>query len=210
MSDLPSRAQCERELSEALILVFMDYESRAKDSIASIRWGEFQGAVHDAVRKPLEDAFIAANMALLQSQGQEAAAPGDRATNWAEAQAVILAAIITEQTQQRTADALRRSSQTGEDLAESLQATFGRARAEVVAATEITRAISVGEAAAVAFILAQTGEEPRAIWITERDDRVCPICAPLHQMPEDKWRHKFAAGPPAHPNCRCWLEYAAA
>lgn len=192
---------------EALVLVFMEYENRAKDSIASINWGEFQREVHNAVREPLEDTFVAANLLLLQSQGQEEAAPGTQATDWAETQAAVLAMMIAETTQQRTAEALQKASRTGEDPANSLQSTFGRSRAEVIAATETTRAISVGEAAAAAFIASTVGEMSKAIWVTERDDRVCWICAPLHRTPEDRWKSKFPVGPPAHPYCRCWLEY---
>ena len=208
MPDLPSRAQHERELAEALILVFMQYENRAKDSVASINWSEFRREVHNAVREPLEDTFVAANLLLLRSQGQEEATPGTQAADWAETQAAALAMMIAEQTQQRATEALQRASQTGEDPTNSLQATCGRSRAEVIAATEITRAISVGEIAAVTFVAAQMDEAPKATWVTEKDERVCPVCAPLHRAPEDKWRGQFPVGPPAHPNCRCWLEYS--
>jgi hypothetical protein len=43
------------------------------------------------------------------------------------------------------------------------------------------------------------------IWNTEPG--ACPVCEPLHKTTEDKWRSKFKTGPPAHPNCRCWLQW---
>jgi len=45
------------------------------------------------------------------------------------------------------------------------------------------------------------------VWITARDDRVCPICGPLDSQRYEHWRDSFPSGPPAHPNCRCGLRY---
>lgn len=46
------------------------------------------------------------------------------------------------------------------------------------------------------------------LWRTERDNLVCPRCAPLEGQPEEVWSLVFPEGPgrDAHPNCRCWLE----
>lgn len=119
---------------------------------------------------------------------------------------------------------------------------FGGQRAAVLAATEVTRAISQAEidarranAAAgkprpeaprpspeerpgepappgpgISGSLLDVGDGLTAIWITERDDRVCPICRPLHRRPARDWDTLFPQGPPAHPNCRCSLEYVPA
>ena len=46
-----------------------------------------------------------------------------------------------------------------------------------------------------------------AIWVTERDGRVCPICRPLDGQVDVDWEDQFPNGPPAHPNCRCWLKF---
>lgn len=45
-----------------------------------------------------------------------------------------------------------------------------------------------------------------AHWNTERDSLVCPVCRPLHGKPQGEWG-VFANGPPAHPRCRCWLNW---
>jgi hypothetical protein len=44
-------------------------------------------------------------------------------------------------------------------------------------------------------------------WVTERDGRVCPICAPLDGKPESAWVKKFPNGPKAHVACRCYLDW---
>lgn len=50
-------------------------------------------------------------------------------------------------------------------------------------------------------------EPALAIWHTSQDDRVCPICRPLHGRPRDEWQSVFPLGPPAHPVCRCFIDY---
>lgn len=47
-------------------------------------------------------------------------------------------------------------------------------------------------------------------WFTVLDGDVCPICEPLHGVIEP-FNSSFSGGglaPPAHIQCRCWLEYA--
>lgn len=45
------------------------------------------------------------------------------------------------------------------------------------------------------------------IWRTQKDERVCPICSPLDGTNQRVWGERFPAGPPSHPNCRCFLIY---
>lgn len=89
-----------------------------------------------------------------------------------------------------------------EDAAASI---FGPERAESVATTETTAAQSAGSesAASSAGVL-----NDRDIWWTEADGRVCRTCGPLHRTTRPTWSIEFPDGPPAHPNCRCWIEYA--
>lgn len=81
---------------------------------------------------------------------------------------------------------------------------FGDDRAEAIAITETTVATSAGgERAAVI-----TGKQSVLdIWYTAADDRVCKICGPLHKKNRDVWELQFPGGPPAHPNCRCYISY---
>jgi len=74
-------------------------------------------------------------------------------------------------------------------------------RAEMIAVTEVTRAASEGEQA-VARELARQGIIMTPFWNTNRDELVCPICEPRNNQ-------EITDGmfPPAHPRCRCWVNY---
>ena len=91
------------------------------------------------------------------------------------------------------------------DLVKLLEPAFGEYRANMIAVTEVTRAYS---AATNQYqrMAADYGVEMRRIWLTLRDSLVCPICGPLHGMPESVWQIQYPDGPPSHPNCRCSTE----
>lgn len=90
---------------------------------------------------------------------------------------------------------------------------FGEDRALRIAVTEITRIY--------AEAVRQAGQELKKQypdvriekrWWTNRDDRVCPICQPLHgqitEIDDGFGVEPGEAGlltPPAHTGCRCWL-----
>lgn len=76
-----------------------------------------------------------------------------------------------------------------------------------ISITETTRSLSAGEDSAASVYQAETGKMLIAYWNTERDERVCKICGPLDNEPSTAWRHRFGAGPPAHPRCRCRLDW---
>lgn len=77
----------------------------------------------------------------------------------------------------------------------------GDDRAGGSAITDTTGARSSGSG--LAGKLSDTAD---AIWRTEQDQRVCPVCAPLDGTGSDVWGSKFPDGPPAHPRCRCELD----
>lgn len=82
------------------------------------------------------------------------------------------------------------------------------ARASDIAVTETTRANSKAErAAAEDFERANPGVKIVAYWVTENDSRVCVRCSSLDGDPESVWLRELPDGPPAHPNCRCWLTW---
>lgn len=83
---------------------------------------------------------------------------------------------------------------------------FSRERAELIAITEITRARTQGEMAAAA-ILEELDILLDARWFTMEDEMVCSICGPLHKTPEKFWREILPNGTPAHPRCRCRLDW---
>lgn len=102
-------------------------------------------------------------------------------------------------------------------LKEKLTPIYGPARAARIATTEVTRIYAEGNIRA----WRETGIVGGKRWMTARDDKVCPICAPLDQKIvslDGAWTQNErgeiveAAGgmglmaPPAHANCRCWLQ----
>jgi hypothetical protein len=83
---------------------------------------------------------------------------------------------------------------------------FPDSRAGNVAITETTNAVTIGEATVVET-MRELGVGVTARWYTKRDERVCPVCGPLHETGPANWADDFAMGPPAHPRCRCYLLY---
>jgi len=95
------------------------------------------------------------------------------------------------------------------NITEILAPTYSKARAEMLAVTEVTRIYAEGNLMA----WKSTGVVTKKRWMTARDERVCPICAPLDGMIVDVDSNGFTtevgglglSSPPAHPRCRCWL-----
>lgn len=88
-------------------------------------------------------------------------------------------------------------------------------RAEIISEHETQDAMSYGQ---WAYWDQAVGENPLLAekltkrWQTVRDDRVCPICEPLHSELR-RYEEPFVSGeffgqrPPAHVICRCFVEY---
>jgi hypothetical protein len=91
------------------------------------------------------------------------------------------------------------------DLVSLLEPAFGEYRANMIAVTEVTRAYSAATNQYQRLAI-DAGVDMRRVWLTTRDQLVCPICGPLHGLPEEDWRIAHPDGPPAHPNCRCSTE----
>lgn len=107
---------------------------------------------------------------------------------------------ITDTTRTQVQDLVSgwiRSGAPLKDLEAQLSPIFGKVRAEMIAATEVTRVFAMANEAA----WKSTGFISSYKWMTAQDDRVCPICSP-RAMKE----YKFDSGehPPAHVRCRCW------
>ena len=84
-------------------------------------------------------------------------------------------------------------------------------RARMIAVTEITRSYAEGQRiAGDALAESFPGVPVVKTWWTNRDDRVCPVCGPLHGQTVDI-NNSFSSGaikPPVHPGCRCWITYS--
>ena len=93
---------------------------------------------------------------------------------------------------------------------------FDERRARVAAVTEVTNVYGqVGQISGQEFARQYPRIHLARTWYTEQDDRVCEICAPLDGMTvaaDDFFTTEGdqslgLEGPPAHINCRCWVEY---
>ena len=120
---------------------------------------------------------------------------------------------LADQLKQATDDSVQQLQQIPDDskaieqiaakLKAELDKALSAARAATIAVTETTTAYSAGEAAAAAAIEAARDVRLPVVWLTEEDEKVCPLCGPLHNKGPVAWAHLYPSGPPAHPNCRC-------
>lgn len=134
----------------------------------------------------------------------------DRAVVYADQVGKTMAAELMDAMQVKAVDLLR-AFKSGEITREEFEAMTKSladpARANTIAATETTRANTAAEQWAQNQQQAQGAKRLTSTWNTERDGRVCPVCAPLHGRTDAGWQSVIPAGPPAHPNCRCFLTY---
>jgi len=127
------------------------------------------------------------------------------AAAWAQQYSYELVKGITDTSKAFLQDVTKRLANGGLDkdaAVAMLEPLFGPVRAEAIAVTEITRALSQAEAM-YAKELAERDLELQERWLTAEDEKVCPICGALDHTLKDKWGQEFPDGPPAHPNCRC-------
>ena len=83
-------------------------------------------------------------------------------------------------------------------LAALLLIIFSDARARTIARTEVTRIFALGNSAAW-----QAAGIKRVRWMTQRDERVCPVCGPRDGIVIGI--NDLSNFPPVHQNCRCWI-----
>lgn len=144
--------------------------------------------------------------------------PNVNAADWADKYTFDLVTGINATTRDLLATAVRdaiESGQTRAELADALTPAFGPARAEMIAVTEVTRAVAEGEALVIAD-LAKAGVEMVGTWQTAEDELVCSVCSPLDgvQAEGGVFTHPETGDtyelPPAHPRCRCVVGYTMA
>lgn len=178
----------------------------------------------EAGRKP-DYALMAAGLAaalipaltraVIESAVREAAVIGvdfdiavinQAALAWSRAYTYDLIKGLTDTTQGVVQEAIsafvKTPGMTRGELSAMLEAAFGPLRAKMIAVTETTRAFAEGTREYQREI-ARMGIPMQRIWRTSTDERVCPICAPNEDKVERDWEPKD--GPPAHPNCRCFV-----
>ena len=91
------------------------------------------------------------------------------------------------------------------DVKDRIGRIYGPRRAQMIAVTEVTRASVQGEIAIVDE-LSRQGINMIAIWETNKDEKVCPICEPRQGKKRGEGWNNINE-PPAHPNCRCTLNH---
>jgi SPP1 gp7 family putative phage head morphogenesis protein len=135
----------------------------------------------------------------------------DRAVRQAREYAGTLITQIDDHTLDATRQAIASWAESGAplpDLIEQLTPLFGEERAGRIATTEVTRSFADANRAAYE----ESGIVQQMEWRTAVDEKVCPICGPLHEerrdldesFGEDVFGEEML-NPPAHPNCRCWI-----
>jgi hypothetical protein len=167
------------------------------DGAESISKPAFRRLIVAASRPVFEAEFKQAATATLLAFLSDDQVDADELSELAKEAASEQAATLGNQMADTTDDWVENG--THQDYAFSVE------RADAVAITEITRARTLGQMAAMQ-ILEELGIKTLAVWITALDERVCPVCGPLHNQDERTWGKLFPMGTPAHVNCRCGLE----
>jgi hypothetical protein len=215
MPPLADRENFEASIVAGLEPIFQaEFERAISSPGPSIApYSEFQADLQQTMQGELFDVFKAAGTALMignaivLSQG----AFEETARRWSEGMSRELAAQVVESSQRMTADAFAIAKGDGEKLAQALALVYmADSRLAAIAATETTRAVSAGEQSVVFFFRHDDAPRLAPVWETEKDRRVCEICWPLDGHGRLVYGADFPLGPPAHPMCRCSLQWIAA
>ena len=217
MPDVPRRGEIEDSLYNALSGAMLSQYARLRrmwrdnpnlDDLDLDYWETVSSELRQVLDPALTRVYVDQG-ALLQAELGIGVADWARynamAIEWVNRYNYDLVAGINSTTERliRSAlDAFYRDGIPLDEVAEMLSA-FGPVRARTIAITEITRASVHGELGLVNMLADEIpGLRWHTTWETANDDRVCPICAPL------RGREVTTSTPPAHPNCRCWLNHA--
>jgi len=207
-SALPGRL--ERTLQRELERIYAGYLPTIQ---AAVEAGETPGLtmMYTEIRSQAELTYYEAMTDELLSQADELAwgidynEVMDEAQSYAEREADRLIGQISQTDAKyltQVSNQVAEGKITAEAAAQMLAGTFGARRAETIASTEVTTALQAASDKLQAN-LKESGIESVQRWLTEEDERVCPICGPLDHTTEETWRQSVPSGPPAHVHCRC-------
>lgn len=212
MAELANRDQEERRVVGSLLDFQGRYEKRLKgelsrpEGVSPEFWAEYQEDLEQVLLHLLLALFIAA-------ASQKGASP-DQAlllgSAYSSTRSRAVAAGFVADSRDMARDFRSQfpsgsPSPTGADIDEITDKILGEGRTERMGVTETTAAAVTGMEATVARMIGLSEDDT---WYTRNDSRVCPICEPLHQTRRSHWGSLYPQGPPAHPRCRCWIEYA--
>lgn len=220
MPPLTDRENFESSIADQLAPLFADQYDRAvaAKSADVIPWSQFQAELDSVMQDELQSVFEAAGAALPigDTLTLDQGAFGQAAEQWSAGMARELSTQVIETSKQMASDAWTLSTtNTGkldkQRIAEALALIFlAPSRIESIAITEVTRAVSAGERAVVLLFPEAERAQLKPIWHTEEDARVCQVCRPFDGHGEIVYGPESPGGPPAHPRCRCWLEWVPA
>lgn len=186
--------------------------------MADLDWQEEAEDLEGLLFPHLRDAAVAAAGNALAGLVADVAVGVDwglvngAAVRWAREHALGVARDITDTSRDFVRQELAAWAESGaplDELTGRLAPLFGPVRAEMIAVTETTRAFAEGNV----ITWRESGVVDGLRWMTAQDELVCPICEPLagREAPLDGDGFSTEAGlgipaPPAHVNCRCWLQ----
>lgn len=209
----PERPQ-EEELRRRILRILKEREEallsaveQGADPVGAINYDDLATALRAALEPVLVEAFTTEALAQMADLGLYSDISGLQAAalEWASSYSYDLVTGLidtTRQVVQRAISAfLSTPGMTVEDLRKMLEPAFGPVRAEMIAITEVTRAVN--QATQIyQQLLKDYGLDMVRIWRTSADEKTCPICQENNGKPE--WEWTIPSGPPAHPRCRCW------
>lgn len=217
MADFPQRDKFERELSGILLPLA---ERHRRELV------RLMGNPPDATKVPPEfweqvrrdqEETLAAILLLIVAASASLHGASDEdarqsAATYAARRAALVAAEYAARSRElafKLAEDARKAAAAGTPIAKSelgqrFDSIFGESRGNRIAVTETTAAATAGGEAGASLTV---GLSLADIWWTEEDARVCEICRPLHRKPRQEWMAVYPSGPPAHPMCRCFVEY---
>jgi hypothetical protein len=203
----PERDVFERQMQRAVQGVFNEWEPIAEQAI-----DEGRDLDYTALRAALIAALIPTLTNAARNRADEIqdefqlfapdAVLDSDVEAWAREYAAEQADLLVGTTRKLYGQARDATSDT--DREQILGRAFGRVRSEAISITSITDALSAGLILLNAIYERENGVTVDEVWFTRLDERVCPICGPLHGKPKRVWAEQFPDGPPAHPRCRCF------
>jgi hypothetical protein len=199
-------ARIKRQVESDLLAAGMDvnrtqifsqeYWSGLSANIETLMRGKLEDVYMDAAEQFMDTVNYAMDNDLLRASARA----------WANQASMNLVTQMNDTSRRQVLDSVDNffnESMSNKELRERLERVFSPRRAELAAVTEVTRAASEGSER-VAADLRSKGVRLVAVWQTLVDERVCPICGPRHEQKQgDGWMFL----PPAHPKCRCYVNY---
>lgn len=185
------------------------------DAIPWTKWAEYGDDLQKLFDPLVYNVFLTSARRLAKEAGVDFSweMMNRRAANYANIYSYSLVKDITDKDRELLQKTVTQYYKEGMSLEEAVELieespAFGKARAELIAITEVTRTSVAGEYLQ-AEALRDQGWDLVPVWQTRYDEFVCPRCGPRHDIPRlDEWTPDgWTDPPPAHPRCRCWLNW---